>query len=338
MDMTISDRITMAAKQHKGAVAPTVPGLWARTLIMGSHDDVEQDANGISHFVKKIKTGVDSCGKALFKTEPGKVEWKRHNMVPISGCQYAMEKIFEIPGTQLSFGSLYATDRIGVGDTTSNANFTLPGNVTQKEPYRVGHRVQLFGVGITGTGESELNSYAVGYRETGISMSITGSKGETIDGTMIPFRYTNQSLATAEVKQYFGKKLYTDDGSRTAYYLKRFENEAAIKHIWKSDDPYAETETLVGQAAITNGSSMETPIESFVECVLKISKRDVKEWFTDRLADPDRARINTIALYSGLYNGASDFSDVRLFSKLVIPTEYLSISKDLNIIYRVYTS
>ena len=56
-------------------------------------------------------------------------------------------------------------------------------------------------------------------------------------------------------------------------------------------------------------------------------------------ATPERARINTIALFSGEYVAASgDYRDIRLFSKLNIPTEYLSLNKDLNIIYRVYTS
>ena len=50
------------------------------------------------------------------------------------------------------------------------------------------------------------------------------------------------------------------------------------------------------------------------------------------------------ALFTGQYVPSTsvtdygDFRDVRLFSKLNIPTEYLSLNKDLNIIYRVYTS
>jgi hypothetical protein len=75
-------------------------------------------------------------------------------------------------------------------------------------------------------------------------------------------------------------------------------------------------------------------VESFTEIVLKVSKKDIKEWFI-HLEQEDRTRINTIALFNGQYNN-NDYRDVRLFSKLCINPEYLNLSKDLNIIYRVY--
>ena len=88
-------------------------------------------------------------------------------------------------------------------------------------------------------------------------------------------------------------------------------------------------------------------VESFTDIVLKITKKDVKEWFIN-LEQEERTRINTIALFTGRYISSEDipgslsdygdFQDVMLFSKLNIPTEYLSLNKDLNIIYRVYTS
>jgi hypothetical protein len=79
-------------------------------------------------------------------------------------------------------------------------------------------------------------------------------------------------------------------------------------------------------------------VESFTEIVLKVSKKDIKEWFIN-LEQEDRTRINTIALFNGEYvPDSGDYRDVRLFSKLCINPEYLDKSKDLNIIYRVYGS
>ena len=84
-------------------------------------------------------------------------------------------------------------------------------------------------------------------------------------------------------------------------------------------------------------------VETFTEMFLRISKKDVKEWFIN-LEQKDRTRINTLALYSGEFyrTGDSDidgdYRDVRLFSKLNIPVEFLVLNKDLNIIYRVYGS
>ena len=87
-----------------------------------------------------------------------------------------------------------------------------------------------------------------------------------------------------------------------------------------------------------------TAVESFTECVLRITKKDVKEWFIS-IGQEDRTRITTIALFNGRFvkntsdpGDYGDYQDVRMFSKLNIPTEYLSLTKDLNIIYRVYTN
>ena len=67
---------------------------------------------------------------------------------------------------------------------------------------------------------------------------------------------------------------------------------------------------------------------------------------TDKLEQPESCRFNCIALYDGYYTEEGkqdnelfgDYANVRLFSKLNIPTEHLSLQKDLEIIYRVYGS
>ena len=127
----------------------------------------------------------------------------------------------------------------------------------------------------------------------------------------------------------------------TAYYLKRFEADPVIKHIWKTGED-VEDETLVSSSDIWDNTTGLNAVESFTEIILKISRKDVKEWFT-HLQQEDRTRVNTIALFTGRFvkdeNDPTDYGeyqDVRLFSKLNIPVEYLSLSKDLNFIYRVY--
>ena len=135
--------------------------------------------------------------------------------------------------------------------------------------------------------------------------------------------------------KYFGKK--SAGSGNYAYYLKRFENTPVIKHIWRTDD-YNEPETEVSSEDVWSINLGSNIVESFAECVLKITKNDTKDYFNS-MPDPERARINTVALFSGEYIASSgDYRDVKLFSKLNIPTEYLSLNKDLNIIYRVYTS
>ena len=87
-------------------------------------------------------------------------------------------------------------------------------------------------------------------------------------------------------------------------------------------------------------------INSFIECHLIITKKDLKEFFNYKLDQPESCRFNTIALYDGRYSEVGkpdgdqfgDYTNVRLFSKLNIPTEPLSLTKDLEIIYRIYGS
>ena len=83
-------------------------------------------------------------------------------------------------------------------------------------------------------------------------------------------------------------------------------------------------------------SSGTTAIQSLAEIQLKITEKDIKEYFniTGRIDEP---RFNAVALFYADWNDdQQDYENVRLFSKLYIPTENVSLSKDLDLIYRVY--
>lgn len=316
-------------------------GLWGRTLVRGSYDDVEWDENGIAHFVRQIPTGISAMGETLFRKEAGEDLWREHNMVPIGGCQYAMEQIFGVKGDQISVPTLYTMNGIGLPDALAPIETYRTPDGDVPIIYRKGHKVQLFGVGVTGTAENDVTVHPVDYRENSIEMNRVTTDGLTLTGTMIPFRFTAETLSQLDRKQYFGKKKHTT--GETGYYLKRFETDPVIKHIWKTGDD-VDNETLVSPSEVWQNNVGMNTVESFTEMVLRITKRDVKEWFI-QLGQEERSRINTLALFNGLYvrnesdpSDMGDYEDVRLFSKLNIPTEYLSLNKDLNIIYRVYTS
>ena len=295
-------------------------GLWARTRIMGGHG------------LKKDINGVSVLDEVCFDTE---------NMVPIGGVQYAFEKIFEIQGP-LEEDTMY--DQLGIGcpnkttDSYPVHTHPIPG-ATEKDrdrrlPHPYGHRVCLFGVGITGNAENNLIVPTVDYKEHSITMSRSNTDGTILEGVMIPFRFTDSELTTAEQLKYFGKKVDAETDN-VYYYLKQFENEPEIKHFWNSgeEDEYVEA---VDNTVWT--SDRGTQIDSFCEIVLKVSKKDVKEWF-EHNGNIDVTRINTIALFTGYYNAEKgDYENVTLFSKLTIPVEHLSLSKDLDIVYRVYGS
>ena len=343
-EKVIKDNFSMSDNHHGG--------LWARTEVMLSHDDIEEDEYGISHFVRRIPTGVSKLGETIFKKEVVKPEYVGHNMVTLGGCQLAMELLFGVRGpygipTLNTPQQGVSLTGIGLSDsvypnTSTDATYKVPtvdnngglSGTTTAVVHRPGDFVQLFGVGITGSAENDVTIHPVAYRENHIEMNITSSDNSIVRGTMIPFKITS-SLSNEEKVKYFGKK--SDGNGKYMYYLKRFENSPVIKHIWRTDD-YNEPETEVSSEDIWNINLGSNIVESFTECVLKITKNDTKEYF-NTMPDPERARINTVALFSGEYVATSgDYRDIKLFSKLNIPTEYLSLNKDLNIIYRVYTS
>lgn len=335
------------------------PTLWRRTEVLCSNGDVVLNPNGKSSFA------------------PGCPFTISENMVPIGGVQYTMQQLFGIPNdetdTLLTIPTLYditndpeswavpTTYVAPVGRPNSgkpsadnpNESYLIPPiirtdgstytEITRKAvPYRAGHRVQLFGIGITGTAENDITVYPVNYREFCMDIEMAGEIGQTIRGVMVPFRRTSEQLQEGERRQYFGKMSDTDNRI-DSFYLKTFDVEPVVKHVWKSgEDVENDEENEVDENDVWANTVNMNSIETFTEIILKITKKDAKEWFA-AMNEEDRARVNTIALFSGEYvkDGPSDdgdFRDVMMFSKLNIPVEYLTMTKDLNIIYRVYGS
>lgn len=324
----IKDRFSIKDRESMMISMPDFPkemkqnkGIWRRTEVLCGFGDIIENPNGKSSFA------------------PGCPFTTSENMVPIGGVQYMMEMLYGVKGTQIPIPTMYEIN--GIGRVNS-----APVTDTYKTPdgskaliYRTGHLVQLFGIGITGTAENDVTVYPVDYREKDINMTRVTEDGLTLRGTMLPFRYTSTVLSSTERKKYFGKKTF--DNGYSGYYLKRFESDPVIKHVWKTGEDTDE-ETLVSSADVWDNTVGRNVVESFTECICKVSYKDVKEWFA-ALAQEDRTRINTIATFSGRYvtnpndpGDPGDYQDVRLFSKLNIPVEYLTLNKDLNIIYRSY--
>ena len=292
-------------------------GLWAKTEIIGGHNYIANDY------------GKSTLGEILF-TES--------NIVPIGGVSFVFEKIFGIKDKQITIPSLYNKGSIGLEDKPSAGTTYSSPDGNKISVYPAGNIIQLFGIGITGTSGNDATIYKPDYRENNIMINKQASDGKTITGTMIPFRHTSDTLNEKEKKIYFGKKKGSDE--LVSYYLKRFETEPVIKHVWKnrSDD----SEELVKDSEVWVNSSSANTVESFVEMHIKIHAKDVKEYFT-AANQLDKARFNTFALYSGEYvpgSGAGkdngDYQNVRMFSKFCMNPQYLDIAGDLDFIYRVY--
>lgn len=309
------------------------PGIWARTEVIGGYGYHPGDRFTKSYLDENM--------------------FEESNTVPISGVQAIFEWLFGVKGP-INIDTLYKKTGIGAPDEDDVPSFLVPdnpdtdGTATSKDAiYQVGHLVQLFGVGVTGTAENNITVHKVGYRETEIDMDVSTPDGD-LNGTMYPFRYTESELTPTEKQKYFGKRIDSETG-KTAYYLKRFEAFPEIKHIWKTSDIDGNLEDDV-EIEVTNDTvwdfSRDDAVQSFVEIHLRITSKDLKEFFSDKLDQPEACRFNCIALYNGRYTEDNktadeqfgDYTNVKLFSKLNIPTEPLSLQKDLEIIYRIYGS
>ena len=317
-----------------GGLSDNLSGLWAKTEIVAGY--------GYHHEKDPFK--LSFLEEEIFEPQ--------HNMVPVSGVQSLFQMLFGVQGP-INIDTLYTKHGIGLPDEPLVPSFLVPvnqdiegGATTMNSMYQAGHLVQLFGLGITGTAENNITVHKVGYRETDIEMSVKTEDG-IVDAIMLPFRYTESELDPNERQLYFGKKVDEDTG-KTGYYLKRFDAFPELKHIWRSSDE--QPGKKVNEVEATNTTifdkSRDDALKSLVEIHFTISEYDLKEWFTYKIDQPEHARFNTIALFDGRYSelGKSeadqfgDYCNVRLFSKLNIPTENVSLSKDLEFIYRIYGS
>ena len=264
-----------------------------------SNDGVVQRIKHSSPYHRTLVRGVDEFGQVLFEEE---------NQVVLGGSIFTLEKVWGVD-SPLQI------------DTLNN----IMGIATEGEPVATKKDtfVCLFGVGYGGCGDTVKSVKDVKYYER-----------EVFD--MVPFRVTDGPLTSQEEGQYFFKKKLPN--SKTAYYLKKFEKTPAISVLWK-DGPEGEDGTMVEDGV--HDTQRTDPIETFVEMHLKITKKDVKEYF-EMNGNIEEARINSIGLFTGvlvdLGGGNFDFKQVKLFSKLNIPNEALTLRKDMDIYYRVYTS
>lgn len=252
-----------------------------------------------SPYTRTLVRGVDEFGQTL---------WEEENQVVLGGSLFTLQKVWDIQAP--------------LNIETLNS---IMGVATTGEPVKdlKNTFVCLFGVGYGGAGDTAKSVKDVKYYER-----------EIFD--MVPLRVPEGNLTEQEQLQYFFKKQL--DNGRNAYYLKRFETNPQGFVRWK-DGIEDEDGTIVEEGV--HNTQRKEPIESYVEMHLKITKKDIREFF-EMNGDIEEARFNSIGLFTGvlcdLGDGNYDFKEVRLFSKLNIPNEYLTLRKDMDIYYRVYAS
>ena len=253
---------------------------------------------------KVLKTkiiGLDTLtGDKLFEEE---------NQIVLGGALFILEKVFNV---EAPINVEYLNDIMGICV-----------NNPIEEIYPRDNQVCLFGVGTGGCGDASRSVVDVKYYER-----------EIFD--MIPFRITDDEMVGSDAGKYWFKR-YEVDG-KISYFLKSFEHEPEIRVLWKDGE---EGEDGSEVATGVHTTTRTEPIETFVEMILKINKKDCREFFEIN-GDIEAARVNSIGLFTGVLStnerGVPEYKQVKLFSKLNIPNEMLVLSKDITILYRIYTS
>lgn len=261
---------------------------------------------------KTFRTQIDAfdgLGNVIFS--------RKQNNVVLGGSIYVLEKLLNVRAA-LQVESL--NNIMGINNDAEA--FTVVDTIPKE------HFLCLWGIGIGGAGDTIGNVHPVNFYEREI-----GSNGASTE--MIPFRVVDEELTDTEKENYFFHK---DLGEgKMAYYLKKFATDPVIKVLW-NDGLDGEDGTEVTEDVYNTDKT--TAIEVFAEITLFLSKKDGREYF-DLLNELEKARINTIALCTGLKaeyeSGKYDYQNVMMMTKLNFGNEMLE-NKEITFRYRIFTN
>lgn len=297
---------------------------------LNNKDEINLAAFDTSIDIKNLETG-----EVIFKGLKNKV------ILPGSGL--IARKLFDLgsdseevtPSYNTAIQGMYTpdfdedqTDETVVRKVDKKTNASA-----DKDNFMNNHKILLYCVGIDGCGTENSQVYPVDYRKW------------LRPQDMVPFRFqpVNSDISDDLRETYFGRTTIQCNGADfVAYYFKRFENNPTLIQ------QYVDGTQITKDGNVPYDSDKAEAVETYVELDLKITKEDIRQFFTATVGI-DEARINTLSLCSAypvikieedrdgnkierLY-----FKDIRPVTKLNIPNEQLiDVTKGIEIIYHIY--
>lgn len=244
--------------------------------------------------------------------ELGENLWNDSNELLLAGGGFVLSKISNVNLPSILSRTINQDLNVQADETTA----TLPG--PRKEDVICG-----FCVGIDGCGDLFDSVNPVYYKE------------RTING-MIPFRKipTSNPVLRQDANNYFLKKT---ESTYYSFYMKGFAASPEIKI------EYDETGSPNVQSGYWNTTG-NTPINSYLQYVLKINMLDVREYFVLAGLGQRKARVNSLSLISGypitvLDNGVNrvEYRGCRCFSKINFNNEpFDNSTKELTVVYKIF--
>lgn len=235
--------------------------------------------------------------------------YQDHNIIPISGMQWILMKMFGLyldtphgvsyeelgKDTTLVIPELNQDSVMGIG--------TLPKNyTTMEENISSAHIVQGFMVGNGGSGEDQLTTKNTDYSFINLR-------------NPIPFQQTQGTLPGDIAGKYMGKLQTGSSSYAKSYYIKKFDDTPHIYHSWWRDgqrwdyvDPV--TPSDLGPDA-ANGAGKTNRIETYVECKLTIDEDDFQSYFSHD-GNNQTAAINELGLVAFDRSATGDLTTMEL--------------------------
>lgn len=259
----------------------------------------------------RIKNTFDTS-ITFVSQDTGEVIFKTKNKVILPGSGCIARKIFDIDTPEIT-PTYNAKLGLITPDGTPTATIVTNTKATEKDP-----KILLFCLGTDGCGAETSQVYPVDYKHW-ISPD-----------DLIPFRFQviGHDISPELRETYFGRKEINDEF--IAYYFKRYEGTPKFVQQFVNGD------TITEDIFDTTRTDLA---ESYVEITLKVLKEDIRDYFAATVGI-DEARINSISLCTAWpveIDGVLYFNDIRPFTKLHIPNEYMNdVTKGIDIIYHIY--
>lgn len=233
--------------------------------------------------------------------ELGEQLWEDHNELLIPGGLFTLAKLAGVDAP-LTLQTL--NQQLNIQASETPPGFTGP----RREDTIFG-----FAIGIGGASDVFDNVKPVKYKEIAID-------------SIIPFRkpLSATDISTTDKTKYFLKRTV---GAYFEYYAKVFETTPIIKAEYDQ----------AGNPSVTDpANGADTPINTYLQFTLKISKDDVREYFKIDGGGLRKARVNTVSLLSG-YKVGTEYKGVRPFAKINFNNEpFDNETKELTIIYKIF--
>ena len=227
------------------------------------------------------------------KTGERTLWYEDDNIIPISGYQYILMKIFDLyldsshhtsyeeltKDTTLEIPDLNLNDQLHIGIDPTNYSI-LNTNVPEN------HFIQGFMVGNGGSGEDAITTKNTDYS----FMKLRNP---------IPFQQTQTSLTNELAGKYLGILRHGNNSYARSYYIKKFDDTPHIYHSWYRDgqswdylDPVVQDD--LGPGAV-NGVGKTNRIETYAECEMSLDNNDCTVYFSHDNSSPVVNELGLVA-------------------------------------------